>query len=69
VVIEAKMENNTDHALAQVLGYTAAFSKDVTNTPIGLVITQRCIRLVVFLFTHQWQLLITENPHCFEKSL
>ena len=50
VIIEAKMENSSQEAVAQVMGYVSAFAKNCLCPPLALVVTQTRVECLLFPF-------------------
>ena len=50
VVIEAKMGDDKQDAVAQVMGYVAAFNKTEFCPPVAIVLTQSHVDLLLFPF-------------------
>ena len=50
VIIEAKMENSSQEAVAQLMGYVSAFAKKFYCPPLALVVTQTRVECLLFPF-------------------
>jgi hypothetical protein len=59
VVIETKMEQSSQDALAQVMGYVAAFRKDDMRPPVAVVVTEKAVDVLLFPFIKDSQRLLT----------
>ena len=50
VIIEAKMENSSQEAVAQLMGYVSAFAKNCLCPPLAIVVTQTRVDCLLFPF-------------------
>ena len=50
VIIEAKMENSSQEAVAQLMGYVSAFAKNCYCPPLAIVVTQTGVECLLFPF-------------------
>ena len=50
VIIEAKMENSSQEAVAQLMGYVSAFAKNCLCPPLAIVVTQTRVECLLFPF-------------------
>ena len=50
VIIEAKMEESSQEAVAQLMGYVSAFAKSYLRPPLAIVVTQTRVECLLFPF-------------------
>ena len=50
VIIEAKMEESSQEAVAQLMGYVSAFAKNCHRPPLAIVVTQTRVECLLFPF-------------------
>ena len=50
VIIEAKMEESSQEAVAQLMGYVSAFAKSCVRPPLAIVVTQTRVECLLFPF-------------------
>ena len=50
IIIEAKMEESSQEAVAQLMGYVSAFAKDCHHPPLAIVVTQTRVECLLFPF-------------------